>query len=129
MAMLTLGDPVVEEFRRIGFVVLKEVIAHDLVSDLRAEVAALADAESRRGVVRNGLERSRVFREVALREVGAVAERFLGDAARPGRLTVFDKTPKANWKVPMHEDLTITVADRRDVAGFGPWSSKDGAEW
>lgn len=38
----------------------------------------------------------------------------------------FDKTPGANWLVPRHQDLTIAVAARREVEGFGPWSVKDG---
>ncbi len=39
---------------------------------------------------------------------------------------MFDKTPRSNWKVPWHQDLTIAVSERREVAGFGPWSVKDG---
>jgi ectoine hydroxylase-related dioxygenase (phytanoyl-CoA dioxygenase family) len=39
---------------------------------------------------------------------------------------LFDKTPDANWKVVWHQDLTIAVRERRHVAGFGPWSEKDG---
>jgi ectoine hydroxylase-related dioxygenase (phytanoyl-CoA dioxygenase family) len=39
---------------------------------------------------------------------------------------LFDKTSGANWKVVWHQDLTIAVAERRDVAGFGQWTEKDG---
>jgi ectoine hydroxylase-related dioxygenase (phytanoyl-CoA dioxygenase family) len=28
--------------------------------------------------------------------------------------------------VPWHQDLTIAVRERREAAGFGPWSVKDG---
>jgi len=39
---------------------------------------------------------------------------------------LFNKTPDANWKVVWHQDRTIAVRERKDVAGFGPWSVKEG---
>ncbi len=39
---------------------------------------------------------------------------------------LFDKTQDTNWLVPWHQDLTIAVQERHDVAGFDPWSVKDG---
>lgn len=43
------------------------------------------------------------------------------------RSILFDKTPKANWPVAWHQDRTIAVKERHEVAGYGPWSLKDGA--
>lgn len=48
-------------------------------------------------------------------------------AARPVRAVMFDKSASANWSVAWHQDRTIPVRERREVAGFGPWSIKDGA--
>lgn len=45
---------------------------------------------------------------------------------RPVRAIYFDKTPDTNWLVPWHQDLTIAVRAHAEVAGFGPWSTKDG---
>lgn len=50
----------------------------------------------------------------------------LGKGARPVRALLFDKTPDANWKVPWHQDLSVAVAERRDVGGFTGWSLKEG---
>jgi hypothetical protein len=44
----------------------------------------------------------------------------------PIRAIYFDKSPDANWLVPWHQDLTIAVQAPTDMAGFGPWSEKDG---
>jgi ectoine hydroxylase-related dioxygenase (phytanoyl-CoA dioxygenase family) len=55
-----------------------------------------------------------------------LVEPLLGPAARVVRAILFDKTPGANWKVAWHQDLSIAVAERRDVPGFGPWSVKAG---
>lgn len=38
----------------------------------------------------------------------------------------FDKSSAANWLVPWHQDLTIALHSRADVAAFGPWSVKEG---
>jgi ectoine hydroxylase-related dioxygenase (phytanoyl-CoA dioxygenase family) len=50
----------------------------------------------------------------------------MGAAARAVRILYFDKTPEMNWAVPWHQDRTIAVTDRVDVAGFAPWSVKGG---
>jgi hypothetical protein len=46
--------------------------------------------------------------------------------ARPVRGIYFDKTPETNWLVAWHQDLTISVRNKIDVPGFGPWSVKEG---
>ncbi len=44
----------------------------------------------------------------------------------PVRAIYFDKSSDRNWLVPWHQDLTLAVRARAEVAGFGPWSMKDG---
>ena len=58
--------------------------------------------------------------------VGAAAATILGHAARPVRAILFDKTPAANWALAWHQDRTISVRERVEVDGFGPWTVKDG---
>jgi ectoine hydroxylase-related dioxygenase (phytanoyl-CoA dioxygenase family) len=36
----------------------------------------------------------------------------------------FDKPGSSNWFVSYHQGLTISVRDRFEVSGFGPWSVK-----
>ena len=36
----------------------------------------------------------------------------------------FDKPGASNWFVPYHQDLTISVSQKADMQGFGPWSVK-----
>lgn len=38
----------------------------------------------------------------------------------------FDKPEDANWFVAYHQDLMITVADKAEMADYGPWSNKTG---
>jgi hypothetical protein len=58
--------------------------------------------------------------------IGRLAATHLGDAARPVRALLFDKTADANWAVPWHQDRTVAVCERRDIEGFSPWSTKAG---
>lgn len=55
-----------------------------------------------------------------------LATTLAGAPIRPVRVLYFDKRPGANWAVPWHQDRTIAVARRADVAGYGPWSVKSG---
>jgi ectoine hydroxylase-related dioxygenase (phytanoyl-CoA dioxygenase family) len=36
----------------------------------------------------------------------------------------FDKPPKSNWFVAYHQDLTISVKEKCDIAGYGQWTTK-----
>lgn len=44
----------------------------------------------------------------------------------PVRAILFDKNTLTNWALGWHQDRTICVRERRDVAGFGPWTVKAG---
>lgn len=54
------------------------------------------------------------------------ASAALGAPAFPVRAILFDKTANANWALGWHQDRTIAVCGRHDVAGFGPWTRKAG---
>jgi Phytanoyl-CoA dioxygenase (PhyH) len=51
---------------------------------------------------------------------------LLGPECFAVRGIFFNKTQTSNWKVVWHQDLTIAVRNRRDVEGFGPWTTKAG---
>lgn len=56
----------------------------------------------------------------------ALAAKHMKNTPRAVRAIFFDKSPDTNWLVTWHQDLTIAVKEKREVAGFGPWSVKDG---
>jgi len=56
----------------------------------------------------------------------AIANAYLGPKAFPFRATLFDKSLSANWLVAWHQDTALPIRDRRDVAGWGPWTEKGG---
>ncbi|MFD1033038.1 phytanoyl-CoA dioxygenase family protein [Sphingomonas hankookensis] len=58
--------------------------------------------------------------------IGTIASAALGAAARPVRAVLFDKSAATNWALGWHQDRTVCVRERIDVAGFGPWTIKSG---
>jgi ectoine hydroxylase-related dioxygenase (phytanoyl-CoA dioxygenase family) len=59
-------------------------------------------------------------------EVRGVITSVLGPNCFAVKGILFNKTQKSNWKVPWHQDLTITVQERIEAEGFGPWTIKGG---
>ena len=55
-----------------------------------------------------------------------IASEILGDKASPFRATLFDKSPDANWLVVWHQDTALPLRNRKETAGWGPWSVKEG---
>lgn len=56
----------------------------------------------------------------------ALAAKVLGRDPVPFGATLFDKSPEANWLVVWHQDTALPLLEHRDVAGWGPWSTKSG---
>lgn len=116
-----------------GCALLPGAVADPVLREIEAAIAEVARGAGapRRGgalfAVREALGVSprldAFLRSAALR---ALVAPVLGADARPVRATWFDKPPGRDWGVAWHQDRTIFVAERRDVAGFGPWTTKGG---
>jgi ectoine hydroxylase-related dioxygenase (phytanoyl-CoA dioxygenase family) len=103
-----------------GFGIVEGAISAERVDELTEAMAALG---ARHGL-RNLLRISSVAR-LAL-ELKPYAAAWLGSRAFAVRGLFFDKLPGANWDVAWHQDLSIAVAERREVPGFKAWSCKKG---
>jgi len=60
--------------------------------------------------------------------IGYHAAQNLGEAARPVRAILFDKSETTNWALGWHQDRTIAVTARIETPGFGPWTVKSGIQ-
>ena len=68
-----------------------------------------------------------LVRELAVsRPVREIISAVLGPRCFAVRGILFNKTEESNWKVVWHQDLTIAVRERREIDGFGPWTTKAG---
>lgn len=123
------------EFERKGFVILKNILGENNISHL---IKSLSKLKFSNGVsrkknsiygVRDLLNLSPEIKDFAESEdVKQIVESFIGKDAEPVRAIYFDKTPDANWKVPWHQDLTISVKEKCEMEGFSAWTLKAGIQ-
>ncbi|HEY9258858.1 phytanoyl-CoA dioxygenase family protein [Chitinophaga sp.] len=64
--------------------------------------------------------RSLVFTE----QLQALLQQLFGAGYFPVKSIYFDKPGQSNWFVAWHQDLTISVAEKLPVEGYGPWTVK-----
>lgn len=119
-ADVTMEDFELEKLRRDGELRVARVFSPEEFESLRLEAERiLVGVDLGRGGLREVLGKSPAFAELAGDGLPArLARQVLGPASRVRKATLFDKTPAANWKVPWHQDLTIAVAERREIEGF-----------
>jgi len=56
--------------------------------------------------------------------LNSIISGLFGDGYKVVKSIYFDKPGDSNWFVSYHQDLTISVKEKADVAGFGPWTVK-----
>jgi len=105
-----------------GYWIQQNVISH---GECDALIAALSDARRSRAGARHLMNNPAVAELAADRRLLAVAESTLGVAV-PYRATLFEKSGKANWLVPWHQDTALPLESSFDATGWGPWSEKEG---
>lgn len=114
-----------------GFQILKNSISEETISSLIEDLSKikLSEKSNRKNIygVRNLLNLSPKVREfVESQQVREIVEKYLGKQAKIVRAIYFDKMPDANWKVPWHQDLTISVCEKIETTGFTAWTKKSG---
>src|SRR5258708_15086791 len=105
-----------------GYWIQENVISH---RECDALIAAVSDARRSRAGARHLMRNPDVAELAADRRLLAVAESALGEAI-PYRATLFEKSGKANWLVPWHQDTALPLESSFDAPGWGPWSEKEG---
>jgi len=109
-----------------GFVLVPHVVGYALLAELHSLTDDLPHSPgSRRGGVRDPFETvGGLLETVRDTPIGRLAADVLGPGVFAVRSILFDKRPDTNWSVAWHRDETVAVAERVEVPGFGPWSSK-----
>ena len=114
-----------ESVDKNGFAILPEVFSAKEIVSFAAELSAAALPRSRAGI-RHALGHDIVARMASDPRLVDIARQTLGDGAVPFRATLFDKSLTSNWLVVWHQDTALPIKVRRETAGWGPWSVKDG---
>ncbi|WP_419193023.1 phytanoyl-CoA dioxygenase family protein [Kolteria novifilia] len=118
----------IERFDRQGWLVVPSPFESMLIDRLAERLEPCLADGVRRGGARNMLEVPEVRELSAAPALKRLVEPLLGRSSFAVRGILFDKTPESNWKVVWHQDLSIAVCERYEVAGYGPWSVKEGVD-
>jgi ectoine hydroxylase-related dioxygenase (phytanoyl-CoA dioxygenase family) len=116
----TTGDALRRQVERNGFAVVPVCLDEGIVEHLCKQF------EETQYPQRNLLSIPSIRHLATTKRVREVIEAVLGSKCFAVRGIFFNKTQTANWKVVWHQDLTISVRERRDINGFGSWTIKDG---
>ncbi len=114
-----------EEIDRTGFAIVDDVLSAATVAEVISATVASGCSSNLRDLTTTMPE---VLRLCSMNCLRSLAEQVLGAGAFMVRSLLFDKNPAANRKVAWHQDLTIAVRERREIAGYGPWSVKAGIQ-
>jgi ectoine hydroxylase-related dioxygenase (phytanoyl-CoA dioxygenase family) len=121
--------PISGQLAQQGFAIIPAVLPPETVDKLVEEIddALKARASHSDHAMRHLIEVVPAVRKVAEEAtIRALVKTVLGPSTFVVRSIFFDKTPDANWKVAWHQDLTIAVRQKIEVASFTAWSVKDG---
>lgn len=108
-----------------GFAILPEALTQRDISRLAESLNQTQLARSRAGM-RHALKHPAVVATARDPRLLGIAREILGCDPFPFRATLFDKNPVSNWLVVWHQDTALPLRERREIAGWGPWSVKDG---
>ncbi len=88
--------------------------------------SALPTLSPGRGGLRDLISHPTITKLLHHERLGAYLWSQIGRELVAVKVTLFDKTPAANWRVQWHQDRAIAVKERLEVVGYGPWSTKNG---
>lgn len=111
-----------------GYAVIPEVFRQKESDELLQELKGANLPRSRAGV-RHAMRIPAVAEMAQGGALLGIAREILGERAFPFRATLFDKSRTANWLVVWHQDTALPLKARREIAGWGPWSVKDGVQY
>jgi hypothetical protein len=110
---------------RDGFTWARSFVSAKSLADLRKAIESVSP--DRRAGIRHLIQKCPAVGTFASSaRVLDFLEPLTGARPFAVRSILFDKTVGANWSVAWHQDLTIAVRERREVAGFSAWSVKEG---
>ncbi len=89
--------------------------------------AALPAVTGGRGGVKNLIVHPTVVQLLMHDKFGKYFWSVVGRDLVAVKATLFDKSTDANWRAQWHQDRAISVKERLDVPGYGPWTTKSGA--
>jgi ectoine hydroxylase-related dioxygenase (phytanoyl-CoA dioxygenase family) len=114
-----------EQLQNQGLAIIPGVLAPSEIASVFQGLGRVTLPRGRAGM-RNALQVDTVGALARSSRLFGIAREILGRDAIPYRATLFEKSPHANWLVAWHQDRAMPLRKRRERAGWGPWSVKEG---
>jgi ectoine hydroxylase-related dioxygenase (phytanoyl-CoA dioxygenase family) len=114
-----------EQIAKGGFAILPEVFRNDEMATL-LEAFTESNLPRTKAGIRHALNFGPVDAIAHDPRLLTVVRSVLGENAIPFSATLFDKSPDANWLVVWHQDTALPLRHKKELAGWGPWSEKQG---
>jgi ectoine hydroxylase-related dioxygenase (phytanoyl-CoA dioxygenase family) len=125
-----MNGPHAERLDRDGFVLVCGLAGSAELDALKAFFAeADMDRAARGGETfgaRNLLRLDPIQRFAASPRLAEILAPLLGEGFQAVRSLFFDKTESANWPVLWHQDLSLAIRRKAELAGWTNWSTKRG---
>lgn len=109
-----------------GFEIHKNFIDLSIIDGIKQEVAASTQQYPRHGIRHANKKFASIEKLIQSKTLLNKAQNILGSKASLVRVIFFDKTPDSNWQVFWHQDKTISLSQKTNISGWGPWSIKEG---
>src|SRR5206468_2588674 len=109
------------EYGASGSGILRRVLVQSEIESI-AEILQPGALERTRAGARHLMRHPAVNQVAHDPRLLSIARLFLDAEPIPFRATLFDKSPRSNWLVAWHQDTALPLRERRDIAGWGPWS-------
>jgi hypothetical protein len=112
-------------FAENGFEMCQGFLDEKIIESIITEINASEFCKDQHGV-RNADKKIASVKKLV--ESGYLLEKaasYLDSMPQIVRVIIFDKTPSKNWLVTWHQDKTICVNEKKDIAGWGPWTLKE----
>ena len=120
-----------EEINRDGFAVVENIFTSSEINNL---LSVISQADTAKPAFRKSTdlfairqflkEVPAVVAYVFNNKINALITQLFGKEYFAVKSIYFDKPENSNWFVAYHQDLTISVDKKADLAGYGPWTVK-----
>lgn len=108
-----------------GIEIVKGLVPQTLIDNVKDELASVSKTIDMYGI-RNAEKKFRTIHQIVnSKNIIEKANEILNNKAKIVRVIYFDKTAEKNWLVSWHQDRTVAVNQKHDLAGWKHWTLKD----
>jgi hypothetical protein len=114
------------DLRTDGVEILENFVENHFLEDIKKEIAQTDISYPKYGIRQANKKFKTIENLVSSSLLVDKASQILGSKPSIVRVIYFDKTQESNWLVPWHQDKTIALNKKQEIASWGRWSLKDG---